>query len=493
MSQHFYTSFCSHGSDLLLRGVLDGKHYKERRPIEPYLFIPSKTETGFRTLYGKPVQKKMFSNSYAAYKYLKANSDIQGFEIYGITHHDYVAIHDMFPGNIEYDISKLRRGTIDIECRSDDGFPHPDKAEKEITAITFKVGKWRHVFGCGDFVSNDPYVIYYKCRDELQLIDKFLLVWNKVEIDIVTGWNINAFDLPYIVNRIRRLWDAEHSEKYVKLLSPWGIVKDRMVKPKEPGRKEYQVYDLYGISTLDYMELYKKFATKLESNTLNYVAHHELGIGKIDYSEFESLDSLYKNDYQKFIEYNIKDVDLIDMLEERCGLIAQVVAFAYDAKVNFPDTLTTVLPWDIIIHNYLLDQGIVVPPKKHNIKADYEGAFVKEPIVGRHEWIVSFDLTSLYPMLIWMYNIGPETFAGFENDVSIDKLLNKEHDTESLVGRDLAMAANGTLYRRDKQSFLAALMERLFNDRDAYKKKMLDAQKDLVAIEEEIKRRGLVI
>jgi DNA polymerase elongation subunit (family B) len=293
-----------------------------------------------------------------------------------------------------------------------------------------------------------------------------------MDLDVVTGWNIEFFDIPYLINRIKRvLGDNEY-----KKLSPWGIVNEKTVEFKG---KENQSYDLLGVSVLDYYQLYRKFTFgNQESYKLDYIGQVELGEKKVDYSEYGSLLELYKNNYQKFIEYNIQDVLLVEKLDDKLKFIEQVMAFAYDAKVNYDDTMTTVRPWDVIIHNYLLEQGIVIPPFKKQPDNDaLVGGFVKEPKIGLSKWVVSFDLNSLYPHLIMQYNISPETFArkiGSQIWPSIDEIL--EGNIE-LPLPDLSYAANGCAYTKDKQGFLPALMEKMYNDRVVYKRKMIEAKK----------------
>jgi DNA polymerase elongation subunit (family B) len=222
--------------------------------------------------------------------------------------------------------------------------------------------------------------------------------------------------------------------------------------------------------------LYRKFSFgNEESYKLDYIAQIQLGEKKVDYSEYGDLLGLYKNNFQKFIEYNIQDCVLVDRLDEKLKFIEQVMALAYDAKVNYADTMTTVRPWDVIIHNYLLDRRIVIPQFK-NSKEQFElvGGHVKEPKLGLSKWVVSFDLNSLYPHLIMQYNISPETFVTrLPNFNSIDELLTGDmtHNCEH------AIAANGCIYRKDKQGFLPALMEKMYDDRVEYKKKMIEAKK----------------
>ena len=463
----FYSHVHMRGNRIYLRGFDLGLRVKEVIEYSPYMFIPSKRGT-FKTLDGQPVEQKIFPNIYEAKEFIKRYEDVDNMEIYGLTSFPYLFIYDNYPGEIDYDPALVNIGTIDIECAADEGFPDIQKADKEITAITIRCRKRNYVFGCGDFVTDDPNTFYFKCVTEQELLSQFLKCWQALDLDIVTGWNIEFFDIPYLVNRLSNLgFDA-------KKLSPWHMLDEKSVEFRG---KENQTFTPAGISVLDYYQLYKKFSFgNQESYKLDYIAQIELGTKKIDYSEYGSLLELYKNNHQKFIEYNIYDCVLIDELDDKLKFLEQVMAIAYDAKVNYHDTMTTVRPWDVIIHNYLLEQGIVIPQFKK--QPDFEslvGGYVKEPRIGLTPWVVSFDLNSLYPHLIMQYNISPETFHGKSNRFpSIDELVSGV--TPDLVD-GLSYTANGCAYRKDFQGFLPALMEKMYNDRVKFKSKMIDAKK----------------
>ena len=463
----FYTHVYMRSDKIYLRGYDKGLRIKETINYNPYLFI-AKQNGKYKTLDGKPVEKIMFDSIRDAREFVSRYEEVSNVDIYGLTNFQYLYIFDTFKGDIDYDPRLVTVGTLDIECAADEGFPDISKADKPITAITIRSRGRNYVFGCGEFVTEDLNTHYVKCNDEHHLIQQFISCWRALDLDIVTGWNIEFFDIPYIVNRIISLF----GEKEAKKLSPWGILDEKIVEFKG---KQNQSYTPAGISVLDYYQLYRKFTFgNQESYKLDYIAQTELGEKKLDYSEYGSLLELYKNNFQKFIEYNILDCLLVERLDDKLKFIEQVMALAYDAKVNYNDTMTTVRPWDIIIHNYLLEQGIVIPQFKK--QPDFEelvGGHVKEPKVGLSKWVVSFDLNSLYPHLIMQYNISPETFVTrLPNFDKIDILLNGNWSTNC----PHAIAANGCIYRKDKQGFLPQLMEKMYNDRVVYKKKMIEAK-----------------
>jgi DNA polymerase elongation subunit (family B) len=222
-----------------------------------------------------------------------------------------------------------------------------------------------------------------------------------------------------------------------------------------------------------------------ESYRLDHICNVELGERKMDYSEYDSLFDLYKKDYQKFIEYNIRDVDLVDRLEDKLKFIEQVLAIAYDGKVNYQDTFTSVKMWDVIIHNYLLSQRIVVPQNKRTSKdRQIIGAHVKDPQVGMHKWVVSFDLNSLYPHLIMQYNISPETYAGHMEglggddgvDRMLDNYLNDFNVKNHITSNNLTCTGSGSLFSKNEMGFLPRLMQKMYDDRVVYKKRMIEAK-----------------
>jgi DNA polymerase elongation subunit (family B) len=464
----FYTSVFQRGDKIYVRGYRSGKRHTYVEEYKPYMFIP-KPDGKYKTIEGKPVDKIDFSSISDARDFINRYKDISNMEIYGYDNFAYTHIFDEFTGEIDYDPTLVKVGTIDIECKADEGFPDIELADKEITAITLRVDGQSIVFGCWEFKTEDSSVHYIRCANEATLLTKFIEVWQKLDLDIVTGWNIEFFDIPYLVNRIKNVLSFAEAKK----LSPWNILTEKNVEFRN---KQNQSYNIFGLAILDYYQLYRKFKFgNQESYKLDFIAEIELGEKKIDYSEYGNLLELYKNNYQKFIEYNIHDCVLVDRLDDKLNFIEQVMAIAYDAKVNYNDTMTTVRPWDVIIHNYLLEQNIVIPQfKKQDDDEDLVGGYVKEPKVGLSEWVVSFDLNSLYPHLIMQYNISPETFRGRTDNIEpIDTLITGKF----INNTEYAITANGCLYTKEFQGFLPALMEKMYNDRSLYKGKMLEAKK----------------
>lgn len=477
----FYTHFQQIGNQIYVRGFDGDERVQRKYNYEPSLFIQNSCQkTDYRDIKGNPVTKKYFDKISDARAFLKEYEGIDGVNIFGYERWGYVFAYENFK-NMEPDTSKINVVYLDIEVASDDGFPEPDKAEKEVTAITLKRRDMTIVLGCGDFEHDNPNLYYLKCKNELDLLQKFLKCWENLDVDVISGWNTEFFDIPYLVNRITRLI----SEESAKRLSPWGMLREYSVNQ---GIKSQGAYEVVGVSHLDYLAVYRKFClAPRESYRLDYICEFELGEKKLDYSEHGNLHTLHKENYQKFIEYNIRDVDLVQKLEERLGYMDVIFALTYDSGCNHNDGLSTLTIWDTIIHNYLMDQNIVIPTKKVNRQENtIVGGFVKDPIVGMHEWIMSFDLNSLYPHLIMQYNISPDTWVTEVPDAcyeavakaSVDSLLNREVNTDALRDHNLTMTANGQLYRTDKRGFLADLMKKMYDGRVSYKKKMLAAKQE---------------
>lgn len=497
----FYTNVSVVGDNILFRGVKDGKRIRQKIRYKPKFFVQSNKPSKWTNLNHDPVEEMPFDSIRDAREFLKQYEGVSNFTIYGNNKYDYAFLSDLFPDEIDWDISQVCVAYIDIEVGSENGFPDPNHANEAITAITIMIGEKYHVFGCGEFKVHRPDVDYIKCEDEFELIDKFIDLWTMHYPDIVTGWNIKFFDFPYLVNRITRLYGDEKAIKF----SPWGKINASEVTFKG---KTQTCYDIMGVATLDYYELYRKYSSNpnQESFKLDHIANVELGETKLDYSEYESLHQLYRQDYQKFIEYNVKDVELVFKLEDKIRLIELAMTLAYDAKVNYDDVFSQVRMWDTITYNALKKKHIVIPPKKNSTKdAQYAGAYVKDPILGMHEWVASFDLNSLYPHLIMMYNLSPETliephsynnemrkfFGEFAKHINVDDLLECKVDTSLMKDLNIALTPNGQFFKRDKLGFLPEIMETMYEDRAMFKNKAIEARKLLEKSVSESERKEL--
>ena len=469
----FYTNVQMVGDRFLVRGYENGQHFMVREEFQPTLFVQSKKKTKYRTLEGDYVQSIQPGTVRDCREFIKKYDDIDNFSVYGNERYIYQYIAEKYPEEeIKFDISKIRLVTIDIETKSENGFPNVETADQELLLITIQDYTTKAIitWGVGPFKNNHPKVEYRQFSNEHAMLSDFSQWWEDNMPDVVTGWNIQLFDIPYLVGRIDRVL----GEKRCRRFSPWGLVSEKELFIK--GRK-YKTYDVGGITQLDYLELYRKFTyTNQESYRLDHIANVELGQKKLDHSEFDTFKDFYTQGWQKFVEYNIIDVELVDRLEDKMKLIELAITMAYDAKVNYADVFYQVRMWDTIIYNYLKKRDIVIPPKVNSSKSEkYAGAYVKEPIPGKYDWVVSFDLNSLYPHLIMQYNISPETLLEERHPTSsVDRILAEEISFE--MHKDYAVCANGAMYRKDVRGFLPELMDKMYGERVIFKKRMLKAK-----------------
>lgn len=458
---NFYTSVSKYGNNLLYRGFKNGQRVEEKIKFKPVLFVQSPKATNkYKSLDGHKVSPIEFDSMQDAREFEQRYKAVPNFPVYGQTNFVTQFIANKFPNEVKFDRDMVNVCTIDIEVASDEGFPAPDEAKHPVISITVKNNQDNvyYVFGLYDYdeTLSEKNVKYFKCTDEPALLQSFLGWWKGNCPDIVTGWNTKLFDIPYLVNRMMNLFTTN---EYLEM-SPWKLVRKRMI-PSLGGREQIS-YDLEGIVQLDYFDLFKKFTWNTygqqESYKLDHIANVVLGERKLSYDEYGSLHSLYKHDFQKFIDYNIKDVELVDRLEEKLGIITLVMTMAYGAKTNLGDALGTTAIWDAIIYNELMSEGKVIPPKPPVVEVNNKiaGGFVKDPEVGAHDWVCSFDLNSLYPNIIVQYNMSPET----------------------LSDDGVCEAANGTRYSNKFEGIVPKVIRKFYDRRVGIKKEMLEAKQE---------------
>jgi DNA polymerase elongation subunit (family B) len=463
---HFYTSVDRSGNNILFRGYRNGERVQEKIKFQPVLYKPD-PHGKYRNLYGNRVSEYVCKDMGDGYRVIKAASETANQSIHGQSNFIYQFLAQRFQNEIHFDQSKLNVTSIDIEVKSDEGFPEPEEAKHSVTAICVKSNQDStfYVWGCGDYDSdlNEKEVKYFRSENEEDMLNAFIGWWSSKPNcpDIVTGWNTKLFDLPYLVNRFERLFGIEST----KLFSPWNLKLYRRER-YFMGNKQVS-YDIPGVVSLDYLELFKKFTLntlgRQESYRLDNIANVVLGEHKLSYDEYGSLNSLYEQDYQKFIDYNIKDVDLVDRMEEKLGLISLCLTLTYKAKCTIPDAMGTTNIWDCVIYNELLKNNVVLPPKNEVVDTGEKivGGYVKEPFVGSHNWVVSFDLNSLYPNIIVQYNMSPETQ---------DLTKNENNDT--------CIAANGTRYKKNQRGIIPHVIRSFYDQRVEIKENMLKAKQE---------------
>ena len=472
----FYTNVAQWGNTILLREYKNGERVNRKIKYSPTMYVPVQKKTEYKTLDGKYATPYKFDTIKEAKKFIEQYKQ-QPHLVFGLDRFAYTYLSDTYPNTVNWDSDKILTVTIDIETRADNGFPEPELANEEMLAITIKnqTTKKIVVWGLGEFKNDRDDVTYINCSNENELLAKFMNFWTQHYPDVVTGWNTDFFDIPYLINRVTKVLGEDRAKEF----SPWGLISSRKVY--NHGR-EQQVYDITGVANLDYLQLYRKFTyTNQESYALNHIAFVELGQKKNE-NPYETFQDWYTKDYQSFLEYNIVDVELVDRLEDKMKLLELCLTMAYEAKVNYEDVFGQVKYWDVLIHNYLKNKKIVIPQKSGQSKSDkFEGAYVKDPQVGQHKWVMSFDLNSLYPHLIMQYNMSPETLVtGDYLKLADDKTYVNEmlREVDLDIPEHTTITPNGALYRKDKHGFLPEMMQDIYNDRTVYKKKMLKAKQD---------------
>jgi DNA polymerase elongation subunit (family B) len=482
----------------MYRGIDNGRRVKKRISYSPVLFLPTNKNTEWSGLHGEKLEPKKFETIRDARDFIKKYDEIQNFKVYGNSSFEYAFIADTQRGMIDWSIDDINIAIIDIEVGSENGFPNPDEASEPITAIAIRrLNGDTKVYGCGEYNNTHENVEYIHCRDEYTLCRNFITDWEVNCPDVITGWNTKFFDIPYLYNRFNRILGEEMTKK----LSPWGILSART---KVLRGRQQTFYDISGIASLDYIELYKWYAPggkSQESYRLDNIANVELGESKISYDEFDNLHQLYKLNYQKFIDYNIKDVELIVKLESKLKLLELALTLAYDTKCNYEDVFAQTRMWDSLIYSYLFEKKIVVPPKMIKEKTEaFEGAYVKEPQVGKHDWVASFDLNSLYPHLLIQYNISPETIVEPQDytpemreviaqGVTVEKLLDRKVNLSRIS--NVTITPNGQFFRTDKRGFIPTMMEEMYEDRKKFKKLMIKSQQDYQVETDSTKKKEL--
>ena len=483
-NQNFYTSAFRYGKSIKYTGYENGRKVKSSVPFKPVLHVTASNKgqpIKWHALDGTPVEPIVFNDMSEATTFIKSYKDVPAFKIFGNTNYVIQYLNEEFPGEIAWDRNVINVTSLDIECKSGDGFPEPELADQEITAITTKnnIDDTYHTFGCGEYdvsksLMQTHSVRYVKCQDEKDLLYKFVSHMEATSPDVITGWNVEFFDIPYLVNRIAKV----NSEATMKRLSPWGLVDTR--ETKSGFGQTVIKYELKGIAILDYMAIFKKFGYSYgpqESYRLDHIANVVLGEKKLDFGELRDLNELHDNDYQKFIDYNIKDVELIDRMEDKLGLITLCLTMAYKGGVNYEQVLGTVAIWDALIYRDLASKNIAVPMNSESFKGAYPGGYVKEPQVGMHDWVCSFDLNSLYPSIIMQYNMSPETILlDDEPGVNVESVL--EGQVQNTVP-DTALAVNGTRFSTKKLGVLPSIIQEIYTERVGHKQKQIKAEQEL--------------
>lgn len=476
----FYTYAKHYGNSILFRGIENGKRVSGKRDFKPTMFVKSDKPSKYKSMYGESVSPIQFDSNKEAAEFAERYKEVSNFPIYGQTNWNYQFLTEKYPNDIDWDINQIKIFSVDIETTVENGFPDVFNPLEKILLITLQDNTTKKIttFGTGPFTQTSEtsqYDVDYKqCRDERELLVRFLDWWAVNTPDVLTGWNTDFFDVPYLISRVDRILDDD----YVKMFSPFKLVR-RNIK-KIMGREQL-TYEIQGVAQLDYLALYKKFTyITRPSYKLDNIAETELGKKKLE-SGFDTFREFYEKDWNRFVEYNIIDTALVDELEDKMKLIELILTMAYDAKCNFQDIFSPVRTWDSLLYNHLWKQNVVLPQSESKESRSIVGAYVQEVEPGEYEWVASFDATSLYPSIIMQYNMSPETLVpGSMMDVTVDGLLEGKYDLSALKEKNYSMTANGQCFTNDKLGYMPEIVQKFFDDRQKYKKLMLKAKQDLI-------------
>jgi DNA polymerase elongation subunit (family B) len=372
---------------------------------------------------------------------------------------------------------------FDIEVEVTDGFPEPSKAQNKVTSVAMYTkhdGKYRvYVLGEGqNNIKDEVDIRFYSTESEL--LKEFLRYWIKVQPTCVTGWNTNGFDIPYLYNRLSKVL----GEEFANALSPIQIVK------YNPNKKMYRIA---GVSSLDYMDLYRKFTyTQQSSYRLDHIGTIEVGLGKVEYEG--TLDDLYRDDIDKFIEYNLNDVEIVKALDQKFKFLDLARAVSHLGRIPYEEVYFSSRYIEGAMLVYLRSLGLVAPSKGANATYDgsegrFSGAYVKSPVPGRYDWVFDLDLTSMYPSIIMSLNMSPETKIGKINGWDAEEFIKGEekHYSVDKGGKtirtftsgelkdffnknEVSISSNGVLYDLKQKGVIPAILEKWFNERVEYRK-----------------------
>lgn len=492
----FYTSVERFGNTILHRGYENGRRFSRKVDFEPVLYIPTKEQDTDHVslLERQPLKSKKFDCMADAKDFTEKYKEISGFQIYGNSNYVNQFIQKTYPDNINFDMTQINIFNFDIEVDISESLPDMDTASNEITSIAIKSSKsdTYHLLGRKDYDKtktltgiNPEHIQFMKFDSERDLLRRFIQIWVNDYPDIVTGWNVEYFDIYYIITRISRVLGEDRAKE----LSPWNRIKKATT---EIFNRPQSTYRIAGVSVIDYMDVFKKFGYKYgtqESYKLDHIAHTILGMKKLDYSEYGSLSELYKQNPQLYLDYNLRDTQIIQLFEEETALLSLVLTVAYGGGVNYGEAFGTVGIWESTLYRKLINKKLVPPVKTGpgDALGELVGGYVKDPTTGLKEWIVSFDLNSLYPHLMLQYNMSPETYLQDQREyVTQELVLDGDYQN---TNKDYSVCANGVCFTNKKLGVIPEIIDEYYANRKKIKNEMLKVESDVELIKEEINRR----
>lgn len=492
MTKPYYSSFFRRGNRVYIRQINeDGTRSNIQVDYKPKLYITSEEPNcEFKNLGGEELYEIEFSDAKSA----KAYSEAYQGKLYGYPRFEYSCVDDQYPYEIEYNYDDLRIGFLDIEVESATHYSTIKNPDQPIILIQLLYKDVYYIFGTKFYESYDNNVKYIKCSSEEDLLRKFVQVFRKFDLDVVSGWNSAGYDLPMLHERMRLI----EMEDWFKKLSPFGIIETSEVLVF--GKMQLRV-DIKGIQHLDLIELMKKFdRTKYENYKLDTVSKAVLKKGKVAYDG--NLADLYVTDFKRFVDYGLRDVELVKEIEDAKNLIRMVMMVAYLNKANFIDSFSQIRMWDNQIMIYLKHEDKVQVPfliakeqddyYNENENEKFEGAFVFHPITGRHEWVETVDVQSMHPSIIMSFNISPETYLSSSKKNVEFFLKDCVQYTRELIDTNASSLANGAMFDNSYEGFLPKIVRRVFDMRNDAKSQYKKYKKLLDAIDNEEESKEIV-
>jgi DNA polymerase elongation subunit (family B) len=398
---------------------IKGEKFYDKINWVPYVYEPVDTvDDAIHSIDGKAVSKKTF-NTY--HEYYETTKDSHKYyenrckpEIQFLTERYYAIPDD------ELEVPKLRTFTLDIEVLSRNGFPSYKDANDEITLISIRDSITKHTtsWGCKPYTDTQPNATFVYCKNEGELLIRFFLFLSKNPYDVLSGWNIWGFDLPYIIFRTKRLF-GEDCEHYFRF-SPIHVVRTW----EEKNGSGLNI-DIAGVHILDYLDVYKWYTpSRPERYTLDFISNLELEKGKVDYSEYKDLNELYDNDWNKYVYYNMVDVRRVDQLEDKLGYIRLIQALSLLTKcpMKYYQSMSQLIEGAFLTH--YRRTGQCAPIFMGGEQVGFPAAYVKEPQAGMHNWIIDIDITSSYPSHMITLNMSGETYFGRIQEFNDEQMVH---------------------------------------------------------------------
>jgi len=468
----------------------DGNRTTLVQSYSPYLFIESENGCDANSIFNTPLKKVNFRNNIDRSNFVK---DTPIKRIFYNLNVEQQFLLDFFKNDVDsenYGQHLLKIFYLDIETYATTHFSSPKDALDPINLITIydSLSEKYYTFGCKNYSTLEENVVYIKCQNEKDLLSSFIKFWKKEYPDIVTGWNLVGYDIPYIMNRIQKIFDNPYKANE---LSPVGRIQFRENVSVNKLGQPVDRWSISGISILDYMEVYKTFSQgDRESYALGYIGEYELGEGKITYAS-TSLSKLADEDWMKFVDYNIQDVRLLIKLEEKLKYLRLIRNLSYKGFITFEKSMGKVSLITGAVAHQALKQGLIIPTfNEERIKTNFAGGYVYEPIPGLYQDLITYDANSLYPNTIITLNISTETKIGKilnvdKNNIQVrltngkDVSFTEENFKNFVEDQKLSVTKANVLYTQKFKGVVPGLIDKLYNERVAAKKKMLDAEKNL--------------